>query len=86
MGLPDPLNIRPSISSATGSFMLLPVNSTCVDLTSTPVVPSNTWTIAFLPWISRTWPPRFEPSGRVSCTISLYEGNCQDFREDTPIP
>lgn len=60
---------------STGSFMLLPVNSTWVAFTSTPDVPSKTCTIAFLPWTSSTWPPRFEPSGSVNCTISLYDGN-----------
>lgn len=69
IGNPDPLKIRPSMSSETGSFMLEPVNSTWVALTSMPDVPSKTWTIAFRPETSRTWPPRTVPSGRVRATI-----------------
>lgn len=69
------MKILPSISSETGSFMLEPVNSMCVSLTSIPLVPSNTWTTALDPDTSSTWPPRREPSGKVRETISLYEGN-----------
>ena len=42
MGFPDPLNIRPNMSSDTGIFNTSPVNSTVVFLLSIPEVPSNT--------------------------------------------
>lgn len=93
MGFPEPLNTRPSISSETGIFKVLPVNSTRVFLASMPEVPSKTfynnhsvsfsdrpsndrdhawltWTTAFFPWTSSTWPARLLPSGKVSSTIS----------------
>jgi hypothetical protein len=63
------------MSSLTASFIELPVNSMCVSRTSMPLVPSKTCTMALLPLTSSTWPPRREPSGSVSDTISLYEGN-----------
>lgn len=43
MGFPEPLNTRPSISSETGIFKVLPVNSTRVFLASMPEVPSKTF-------------------------------------------
>ena len=45
MGLPDPLKIRPSISSDTGMVKTSPVNSTRVFLLSIPLVPSKTWCV-----------------------------------------
>jgi hypothetical protein len=42
MGLPDPLKIRPSMSSDTGIVKTSPVNSTRVFLLSIPLVPSKT--------------------------------------------
>lgn len=43
IALPDPLNIRPNMSSETGILRVSPVNSTCVALASTPCVPSKTY-------------------------------------------
>jgi hypothetical protein len=45
IGFPDPLNTRPSMSSETGMFRVLPVNSTRVFLASMPEVPSKTYDI-----------------------------------------
>ena len=63
------------MSSETGILRISPVNSHVVCLASIPDVPSNTCTTAFDPLTSRTWPLRFEPSERVSVTISAYFGN-----------
>lgn len=43
IGLPEPFNIRPSISSETGVRKMSPVNSQDVFLASIPAVPSKTW-------------------------------------------
>jgi len=43
MGMPDPLKIRPNISSETGMRKSSPVNWTVVFFTSIPEVPSNTY-------------------------------------------
>ena len=42
MGFPDPLKIRPSMSSETGVRKMSPVNSQVVFLASIPDVPSKT--------------------------------------------
>ena len=70
----------PSMSSDTGILRMSPVNSHVVCLASIPGVPSNTCTTAFDPLTSRTWPLRFEPSARVSVTISAYFGNYERKR------
>ncbi len=74
-GFPLPLNTLPSISSLTGVRKISPVNSHTVFLASIPDVPSNTWTIAFEPEISRIYPLRYVPSGKVKFTISANLGN-----------
>jgi len=42
IGLPEPLKMRPSMSSDTGVVRMLPENSTDVPLLSMPDVPSKT--------------------------------------------
>ena len=42
IGLPEPLKMRPSMSSETGVVRMLPENSTAVPSVSMPDVPSNT--------------------------------------------
>ena len=41
IGIPDPLNALPSISSDIGIFNTSPVNSQCVYKLSIPLVPSK---------------------------------------------
>ena len=48
MGFPDPLKIRPSMSSETGVRKMSPVNSQVVFLASIPDVPSKTWNVFVL--------------------------------------
>mmetsp|Transcript_17087 Transcript_17087/g.55789 ORF Transcript_17087/g.55789 Transcript_17087/m.55789 type:complete len:225 (-) Transcript_17087:125-799(-) len=74
MGLPEPLKMRPSMSSDTGVVKMLPVNSMEVRRLSMPAVPSNTWTTALVPWTSSTWPERCVPSASVKLTISANIG------------
>ena len=45
MGLPEPLKIRPNMSSETGVLRMSPVNSQVVCLASMAAVPSKTWTM-----------------------------------------
>mmetsp|Transcript_9609 Transcript_9609/g.40777 ORF Transcript_9609/g.40777 Transcript_9609/m.40777 type:complete len:240 (-) Transcript_9609:248-967(-) len=54
MGWPEPLKMRPSMSSETGVLSTSPVNSSRVFRPSTPEVPSNTCTTARSPSTSRT--------------------------------
>jgi len=54
MGIPEPLNYLPNISSAIGIFNVSPVNSQWVYKLSIPEVPSKIYTTAFLPEISNT--------------------------------
>lgn len=42
MAVPDPLKMRPTMSSLTGMRIMSPTNSTRVALTSIPLVPSKT--------------------------------------------
>ena len=77
MGIPEPLKMRPSISSATGVFSTSPVNSSFVFFPSTPLVPSNTCTTARSPSTSRTWPRRAVPSPSLMFTISAYWADCE---------
>lgn len=74
MGLPEPLKMRPSMSSDTGVVKILPVNSMEVRRLSMPAVPSKTWTTALVPWTSSTWPERCVPSASVKLTISANIG------------
>jgi len=75
IGLPDPLNVLPNISSEIGIFNTSPVNSQTVCVLSIPFVPSNICTTAFFPLISNTWPFLLVPSPNVTLTISEYFGN-----------
>jgi hypothetical protein len=54
IGTPEPLNDLPNISSDIGIFNTDPVNSQWVYKLSIPEVPSNIYTTAFLPHISKT--------------------------------
>ena len=74
IGLPEPLKMRPSMSSDTGVVRILPENSTEVLVLSIPEVPSNTCTTAFDPATSSTWPERCVPSPSVKFTISANRG------------
>lgn len=74
IGLPEPLKMRPSMSSDTGVVRISPENSTEVLVLSIPEVPSNTCTTAFVPATSSTWPERCEPSGSLKFTISANRG------------
>jgi len=80
IGLPEPLKVRPSISQEIGILSTSPVNSQNVSRLSMPLVPSNIWTIAFLPLISSTCPLRLVPSPSVTFTISAYLGNFTSSR------
>lgn len=80
MALPDPLNVRPSISSEIAILSTSPVNSQCVWRLSMPSVPSNTCTTALLPCTSSTLPCRFSPLASVRFTISANLGSCTDAR------
>mmetsp|Transcript_10501 Transcript_10501/g.16807 ORF Transcript_10501/g.16807 Transcript_10501/m.16807 type:complete len:207 (+) Transcript_10501:1257-1877(+) len=72
MGTPEPLKMRPSMSSDTGVLSTSPVNSSFVLRPSTPDVPSNTCTMARSPSTSSTCPRREDPSPSLMFTISAY--------------
>ena len=74
IGLPEPLKMRPSMSSETGVVRMFPENSTVVFWLSMPDVPSNTCTTAFEPCTSRIWPVRVVPLLSVRLTISANLG------------
>ena len=74
IGFPLPLKMRPSMSLDTGVFRISPVNVHDVCLLSIPLVPSKTWTTAFSPSTSRTWPLRMVPSPSLRLTISANFG------------
>lgn len=71
MGVPEPSSILPRMSVVTGILSVSPVNLTVVFLVSSPVVPSNTCTMALPFPISRTVPFLFSPSGVSMLTSSL---------------
>jgi hypothetical protein len=85
MGLPDPLNTRPSISSETGICRVLPVNLTCVCFASIPEVPSKTYWRKDEPIVGTSVAPEFGlPGPQLYCPeLQALDQHERSHREES---